>query len=189
MHKLIWFALVMGLCGSGRPLRADYFCDFISIRAEPELSRIVIRAEEIRGHQPVNQFCARRAQHYRAGRFLMQREKPKLIKMTWTLDRRRVAVEINIYPARGSGRGGANPSATLKLWVDGVRRLDCPLGFDSTSDSTIQSVIVHCADNAVQVLWTGGDTGERWLFPGIDDARFDWNRSEKSFVARPLRSE
>jgi hypothetical protein len=147
--KTMVFAAFCGLASY-----ADYFTDFVWYRAEPEFSRIVLSLETIRGHKAVDGFIAKKDEYAKAGKYDTDDNKAgiRTIVRKETMDGHAVETRITITPPPGHGLGGALPRIHVLVQIDGIKKIDCPLGpAPDKFDKTISRMVIHVDDGVITV--------------------------------------
>lgn len=158
-------------------VRGDSFADFVWYRAEPELSRIVISRESVRGRTVVERLAARKEEFAKGGRYWLDdnpQGKVQRIVRKDAVDGHAVETTVAIYPPVGHGPCGALPSADVTVVVDGIKKVECPLGETAaTFGTSIERIELHLADGVVQVSSTSGGGAAALIAPD-NDGRIVW---------------
>lgn len=146
--------LFLTLCASAH---ADVYSYFIRYQAEPELARIVIRWEELRGRRGVDHFDANIETYAAADCYTTEgptgegKDITKIEKMKG----HEIKTELRIRYPRGHGFGGACSQNSIKVYFDGVLQLDTPFGYDHVSGTTFAEVLIHPAEELIQTITRG----------------------------------
>ncbi|MCP4847367.1 MAG: hypothetical protein GY899_05400 [Verrucomicrobiaceae bacterium] len=142
---------------------ADYFTTYLWYRAEPDLSRIVITDEMIRGHRAVDGFKDKAKEYEKEGKYLTRwyNHKPLVKEVTRIekMDGHEIKTELVIYPPRGNGFGGACPICSVRVFFDGELKLDCPMGYSAMYSLSVEKVVVNVDDQSLFVS-CHNDSGE-----------------------------
>jgi hypothetical protein len=155
--------LCLTLCASAQ---ADVYSYFIRYQAEPELARIVIRWEELRGRRGVDHFDANREAYAAADCYTTQGPagEGRVITKVEQMEGHEIQTELHIRYPRGHGFGGACSWNSIKVYFDGVLQLDTPFGYDHASETTVAEVLIHPAEELIQVN-TRGNTDYHFIEP------------------------
>ena len=153
--------LCLTLCASAH---ADVYSYFIRYQAEPELARIVIRWEELRGRRGVDHFDANREAYAAADCYTTQGPagEGRVITKVEQMEGHEIQTELHIRYPRGHGFGGACSWNSIKVYFDGVLQLDTPFGYDHASETTVAEVLIHPAEALIQVS-TRGNTDYHFI--------------------------
>jgi len=153
--------LFLTLCASAH---ADVYNYFIRYQAEPELARIVIRWEELRGRRGVDHFNANTETYAAADCYTTHGPAGggKVITKVEQMEGHEIKTELSIRYPRGLGFGGASSRNSIKIYFDGVLQLDAPFGYDHASETTFAEVLIHPAEALIQVN-THGSTDYHFI--------------------------
>lgn len=164
---------------------ADYFTEYVWFNVEPEMSRIVISVEQIRGHKAVDNFHAKAKEFEKQGKYLMWRDEPCSIVQTNKMDGHIVETTIQITPGNMSI---IMPSVNVTILFDGKLVVDCPMGDVSYrhagADVSIPRIMIHTDDkliSAEQLL----DSAPTYVILGSDHNVIRLNGAK--IVAEPVR--
>ncbi len=137
--------------------RADYFTTYLWYRAEPELSRIVITDENLRGRPAVDGFTDKAKEHEKDGKYLTRwydRQPPvKKVTRIEKMDGHEIRTELVIQPPRGLGYGGAAPMSHISVFFDGDLKVDCPIGYSFPYSMNVTKVIIHAQEQMAEVVY------------------------------------
>ena len=145
---------------------ADYSTHFIRYAVEPDLSRIVITWEDVRGHRGVDHMHANPEVYATQGDYLTrgQSSGSKVITKTEQMDGHEVKTVITIRYPRGLGFGGACSNNDIQIFFDGELRVDSPMGYDHGHDLTVSKVTIHVQDESIKAISRNFITGEHYHF-------------------------
>lgn len=153
-------------------VHADYETEYVWYRALPKENRIVITSELLKGHQAVDNFKASAKANELEGKYHTYiHGEHRSIKKVETMNGHTFRSEIEIVGPRGHGRDGAIPNVWLKLYIDEILRVDCPLGQGWRLDMRVPRIVV-CTDEqylgitATYLTFDGG--GQKYLFINED---------------------
>ena len=161
------FLLLTLLCIlSAQSASADYSTHFIRYKAEPELSRIVISWEEVRGHRGVDHMHANREAYATQGDYLTRGQSggSKEITKIEEMDGHEVKTVITIRYPRGLGRGGACSNNDIQVYFDGELQLDSTIGYNHSHNMTVSKVTIHVQDQSIKAISRDSITGEHYHF-------------------------
>ena len=146
--------LFLTLCASAH---ADVYSYFIRYQAEPELARIVIRWEELRGWPGVDHFSANVETYAAADCYTTQGPsgEGKMITKIEQMEGHEIKTELSIRYPRGHGFGGACSRNFIKVYFDGELQLDAPFGYDHATGTTYAEILIHPAEELIQVNTRG----------------------------------
>ena len=168
---------------------ADYFTDFVWFRVEPDLSRIVLSLETIRGRKPVDHFIEKKEEYARQGKYWTHGDEKAVITRKETLDGHVVESKITIFPAPGRGLGGAVPRVYVEVFVDGVKKIDCPLGsVPPWFAEEVTRMVIHTADEVILVS-CGRNTAITMFEEKEDDGVIIWDGKRKRLVEKSKYAE
>ena len=155
--------LFLTLCSHAH---ADYYTHFIRYKAEPDLSRIVITWEEVRGVRGVDHMHANPEAYATQGDYLTRGQDggSKVITKTEQMDGHEVKTVITIRYPRGHGFGGACSWNDIQIFFDGELRVDSPMGYDHGHDLTVSKVTIHVQDESIKAISRDSNTGEHYHF-------------------------
>jgi len=123
-------------------LYADFYTEYVWYRVEE--NRVLISVETLTDRAEVGEFLRNpkalepegkfHTYDYDAGR------KGETRELSWTenLANQRIETRVVIHYPRGQGQGGAVPRVHLEVKVDGILRIQSPLGFDFATHHNFQ---------------------------------------------------
>jgi len=161
------FLLLTLLCIlTAQSASADYSTHFIRYKAEPDLSRIVITWEEVRGVRGVDHMHANPEAYATQGDYVTggQSGGSKVITKTEQMDGHEVKIVITIRYSRGLGFGGACSNNDIQVYFDGELQLDSPMGYDHRHSMTVSKVTIHVQDESIKAISRDSNTGEHYHF-------------------------
>ena len=161
------FLLLTLLCIlTAQSAHADYSTQFIRYKAEPDLSRIVISWEEVRGHRGVDHIHANPEAFATQGDYVTggQSGGSKVITKTEQMDGHEVKTVITIRYPRGHGFGGACSWNDIQIFFNGELQLDSPMGYDHGHSITVSKVTIHVQDESIKAISRDFITGEHYHF-------------------------
>ena len=173
MKRLVFMVLaVLAVLITFNIADADMFTEFVWYREEPEFERIVISRERVRGNGAVdyadeNNEVLEKKGWYQT--YYFDGSGPKEIVRETTMCGYEVKTVISINPPSGK----AFPVVLLKVYVNGILRLDSHMGHRFVDDWVVNRVDVHLGDESISVSYEGYDEGETYLF---------WDNSDKRLV-------
>ena len=155
--------LILALCANAH---ADYSTKFIRYAVEDDLSRIVISWEQVRGVRGVDHMHANPEAFAAKGEYVTggQYGGSKVITKIEEMDGHEVKTVITIRYPRGHGFGGALPNNDIKVYFDGERQLDSPMGYNHRLSITVSKVTIHVQDKSIIAISDDSITGAHYHF-------------------------
>ena len=151
---------------------ADYYTHFIRYKAEPDLSRIVITWEELRGHRGVDHMHGNSEAYATQGDYVTRGQSggSKVITKTEQMDGHEVKTVITIRYPRGHGFGGACSWNDIQIFFDGELQFDSPMGYDHGHSMIVSKVTIHVQDKSIKAISRDLITGEHYRFIDHENA-------------------
>lgn len=172
MNRLLLFLVFFWALSGSVLCYADYFTEYVWYRVEPEMSRIVISNEHIRGKTAVDNFKSKSAVYEKEGKYLTH-DYANPLKREFVrqeiLDGHDIKTTITICPPQGQGCGGAAPEINVTVYFDGVKKVDCPFGYVHASGIRILTIVVYAEDQSIRVHWIDDIANEVWNILKIKD--------------------
>ena len=124
-------------------MSADYNTEYIRYQAQPELSRIAITSETIRGHRGVDHFNQQAADYQSRGYYQTggRAGDQRVITKVETIDGYEIKTLIKITPPSGFGDGVL--TCSVKILVDGQLRASCPIGYNHRLNKTVLKIVIY----------------------------------------------
>ena len=135
-------------------LYADFYTEYVWYRVEG--GRVLISVETLTDRKEVEAFLSRPKALEPEGKFhtydYEAGAKGETRELSWTeeIAGQRIETKVVIRYPRGNTRGGAVPRVRLEVKVDGILRVQSPLGFDFATHHNFQRFEVVPADRTIQ---------------------------------------
>jgi len=146
---------VILLCIILSSVYADYLTKYVWYNEEPELSRIVITLEELRGRKNVDNFDLNKLKFQKKNKFLTRdydNRNNQIFTKNTVIDGHTIKTIIDITPPKLHGIDGSLAHTVITIIFDGIQRAKLPLGSYYGSNS-IEKIIIHTQEMSIHTIY------------------------------------